>query len=168
MDWRIRRLVGADAAAFKALRLAGLEETPAAFGAAHEEEVGADPAEIAIRLDRAPVLAADVAGHGLQGIVGVAPQAPVRIRHKAFLWGMYVRREARGRGIGSALVAAAIGTARTMPGIEMIQLSVGADNRAAIALYRKFGFIDWGLEPKALKLAGRYIDEIWMTLDLAG
>ena len=52
--------------------------------------------------------------------------------------GMLVAREWRGRGVGSALVAAAIEWAREH-GLHKLSLSVFAQNVAAIALYDSVG-----------------------------
>lgn len=49
----------------------------------------------------------------------------------------------RGRGVGSALVAAAIEEAR-IKGLHKLSLDVFSHNAAAIALYQKFGFVEEG------------------------
>jgi ribosomal protein S18 acetylase RimI-like enzyme len=56
---------------------------------------------------------------------------------------MLVRRCWRGRGVGATLMAAAIGRARDH-GLHKLCLEVFAQNAAAIALYRKFGFVEEG------------------------
>ena len=56
---------------------------------------------------------------------------------------MLVERGWRGRGVGSALVAAAIEAARSK-GLHKLSLDVFAHNAAAIALYHKFGFVEEG------------------------
>jgi ribosomal protein S18 acetylase RimI-like enzyme len=56
---------------------------------------------------------------------------------------MLVERGWRGRGVGSALVAAAIEGAR-IKGLRKLSLDVFPHNAAAIALYRKFGFVEEG------------------------
>jgi len=53
--------------------------------------------------------------------------------------GMLVAEGWRGRGVGSALMEAAIGWARDA-GAHKIALQVWPHNQAAIALYEKFGF----------------------------
>jgi RimJ/RimL family protein N-acetyltransferase len=40
-------------------------------------------------------------------------------------------------------------------------------NEAALRLYAGLGFVQYGLEKKALKQGGRYYDEILMAKDLA-
>jgi ribosomal protein S18 acetylase RimI-like enzyme len=49
-------------------------------------------------------------------------------------------------------------------GVEQIELSVTTTQTAAIGLYRSLGFESWGCEPKALKIADRYLDEEYMVL----
>src|SRR5881409_3744128 len=57
--------------------------------------------------------------------------------------GMFVAREWRGRGVGSALVVAAIDWARDR-GLHKLSLGVFPHNEAGLALYRKFGFVEEG------------------------
>ena len=74
--------------------------------------------------------------------------------------GMLVDRGWRGRGVGSALLAAAIGRARH-DGLHKLCLEVFAENTAAIALYRKSGFVEEG------RRAGQYrrsSGELWDTI----
>jgi RimJ/RimL family protein N-acetyltransferase len=54
-------------------------------------------------------------------------------------FGMMVASDARGRGVGSALLSAAVDWARAA-GAHKIALQAWPHNEAAIALYRKFGF----------------------------
>jgi GNAT superfamily N-acetyltransferase len=57
--------------------------------------------------------------------------------------GMMVARAWRGRGVGSALVAAIVDWARAR-GLHKLALGVFPHNEAAVALYRKFGFVEEG------------------------
>ena len=57
--------------------------------------------------------------------------------------GMLVDRGWRARGVGSALVRAAIGLAREQD-LHKLSLEVFPHNTAAIALYRKCGFVEEG------------------------
>jgi RimJ/RimL family protein N-acetyltransferase len=54
-------------------------------------------------------------------------------------FGMMVVTDVRGRGVGSALLAAAIDWAR-QAGAHKVALQVWPHNESAIALYQKFGF----------------------------
>jgi RimJ/RimL family protein N-acetyltransferase len=72
----------------------------------------------------------------------------------------------RGRGVGSALVQAAIDWARGR-GLHKLCLEVFAHNTAAIALYRKCGFAEEGRRVKQYRRAsGELWDSIVMGLPL--
>ncbi|MGE0242145.1 MAG: N-acetyltransferase family protein [Parvibaculaceae bacterium] len=157
----LRRLAASDAEAFRELRLEGLRDHPEAFGSSWEEESERPLARFKEGLERSVVLAGATDGGRLLGMVGLAvPEAP-KLRHKGMLWGMYVRPEARGSGLAAALVARVLQEARGT--VEDVRLSVVTSNTAAIRLYIRHGFEEYGLERRALKLAGRYHDELLMV-----
>ena len=87
-------------------------------------------------------------------------------RHGFGEFGMLVDRDWRGQGVGSALVQAAIGWARGQ-GLHKLCLEVFAHNTAAIALYRKSGFVEEGRRVKQYRRAsGELWDSIIMGLAL--
>ena len=75
-------------------------------------------------------------------------------------FGMLVDRDWRGRGVGSALIQAAIDWARDQ-GLHKLSLEVFAQNAAAIALYRKCGFVEEGHRVKHYRRAN---GELWDSL----
>ncbi len=80
--------------------------------------------------------------------------------------GMLVDRDWRGRGVGSALVQEAISRARGQ-GLHKLCLEVFMHNTAAIALYRKFGFVEEGRRIGQYRRAsGELWDSIVMGLPL--
>jgi ribosomal protein S18 acetylase RimI-like enzyme len=74
--------------------------------------------------------------------------------------GMLVDRDWRGRGVGSALIQAAIGLAREQ-GLHKLSLEVFAHNTAAIALYRKCGFVEEGRRTGQYRRSG---GELWNSI----
>lgn len=76
--------------------------------------------------------------------------------------GMLVAYDWRGQGVGSALVAAGIDWARAQ-GLHKLSLSVFPHNEAAIALYRKFGFLEEGRRPKHMRRAS---GELWDLVEM--
>jgi ribosomal protein S18 acetylase RimI-like enzyme len=76
--------------------------------------------------------------------------------------GMAVAREWRGRGVGSALMVAALDWARE-GGLHKLCLSVWPHNAAAIALYRKYGFVEEGRRSKQFR---RQSGELWDIVDM--
>ena len=80
--------------------------------------------------------------------------------------GMLVHRDWRGRGVGSALLREAIVRARGQ-GLHKLCLEVFAHNEAAIALYRKAGFVEEGRRARQYRRAsGELWDAIVMGLAL--
>jgi putative acetyltransferase len=105
-----------------------------------------------------------VAVDGLDRVVGhlyIQREAHPVTRHVATL-GIAVAVDVRGRGIGTALMAEAIRWARSV-GVEKIVLSVYPGNAAAIALYRRFGFIEEGRLARHSRKSYGDEDEILMA-----
>jgi RimJ/RimL family protein N-acetyltransferase len=75
-------------------------------------------------------------------------------------FGMLVEAGWRGRGVGSALVRAAIDWAREH-GLHKLCLEVFAHNTAAIGLYSKLGFVEEGRRPRQYRRAN---GELWDTI----
>ena len=98
-----------------------------------------------------------VAGGQIVGSVHVD-----RSRHGFGEIAMAVAREWRGRGVGSALLAAAIEWARER-GLHKLSLGVFAHNAGAIALYRKFGFVEEGRRIKHYRRAN---GELWDSIEM--
>ena len=72
----------------------------------------------------------------------------------------------RGRGVGSALLAAAADWARDR-GLHKLCLEVFAHNEAAIGLYRACGFVEEGRRPGQYRRAsGELWDAVIMGLAL--
>lgn len=165
----IRLLDESDAETYRTLRLRALRENPEAFGSTYEERSARPLAEFAdqLRPDGDPpqrfTLGAYVAG-ALAGSITFRRSPYVKEQHKGVITAMFVAPEQRGQGLGRALLEAAIARARSLPGVEQINLSVVTTNDAARALYTSLGFESYGLERHALKQDGRYYDEYLMVL----
>jgi ribosomal protein S18 acetylase RimI-like enzyme len=166
----IRLIHEHDVAAFQALRLRGLQESPDAFGATYDEFMQEAPATILERTlpkESFPekfVLGAFDAENAFVGVVGCYRESRQKSRHKAWVWGMYVAPEVRGQGIGKQLMQALLSRCATISGIEQIHLGVVTTNVAARHLYETLGFRVYGVEPHALKDGERYLDEAFMSL----
>jgi ribosomal protein S18 acetylase RimI-like enzyme len=93
-------------------------------------------------------------GERLVGIAGMAGDPRQQVRHKATLFGMAVAPEAKGQGVGKALVMRIIELATAMDGLRQIVLTVSEGNVAAERLYRSCGFEQWGREPAAVMVDG--------------
>lgn len=165
---RIRRLTPKDAAAFQTLRLAALKDTPSAFGSSYEEEKDFPASFIEGRLaekaDRGPFGAFE--GETLVGLVALGRENMLKLAHKALIWGLYVKPEARGKGIARALLLEALSLARSVSEVKQVNLCVNASNADAIHLYESVGLKAFGREPGAMCIDGELQDEIHMYLRL--
>ena len=92
------------------------------------------------------------------GMLGVEtfPNRPRR-RHVGRI-GITVHDEWQGKGVGTALMAAAVDLADNWLNIVRLELEVYADNAAAIHLYERFGFVYEGTLRQHAFRNGEYID----------
>ena len=160
----VRRLTPADAEAFRAIRLEGLQRHPASFGAAYDDERTQALDWFRARIADHAVFGGYSGDGALAGVAGLLVPPGAKLRHKGILWGMYVRESARGTGLAPALLDCVLAHARDV--VEEIKLEVAPDNLAAIALYRAAGFVEYAREPRALKIDGICHDSVFMTLRL--
>lgn len=165
MSTTIRAIEPADAESFRALRLEALARHPCAFSASDEEEAMQPIDAVAARLERGTVLGGFAAGE-LVGVAGLAIPELRKKRHKGVLWGVYVRAEVRGLGLGRALVESVIAHARGR--VAQLHTTVVTTNQVARRLYHSLGFRPYGIEPRGLLADGRYFDQELLALMLDG
>jgi ribosomal protein S18 acetylase RimI-like enzyme len=169
----VRLLTPDDAAAFQALRLAGLLECPGAFASSHQEEASTPMDVVAARLAVQPGRACFGAfddtmwGPALVGVVGLQREGMLKMQHKAFIWGLYVAPAHRAAGVGRQLVGQALAYAAQPMGVRQVLLGVNAHNTNALALYEALGFVAFGREPGFMVLDGQLHDEVHMVRVLA-
>jgi ribosomal protein S18 acetylase RimI-like enzyme len=167
----IRKLTENDAEALWRLRLYALETDPISFGESPEELRKMTVEEYASRLrpgDTGNFVFGAFEGEAMVAMTGFCREAAVKRRHKGWIWGVFVSPSARGKGVGRTLLAGVIEAAKALPGIRYILLTVSTTQQSAIKLYQHLGFRSYGIEPHALKVGERYIDEHHMILELDG
>jgi RimJ/RimL family protein N-acetyltransferase len=108
-----------------------------------------------------PQFVALVAGR-VVGWCDVMPVAREACAHCGVL-GIGIVEGFRGRGIGAALMRAAIDGAKKA-GLTRVELTVRESNTSAIALYRKLGFEHEGVKRNAVRVDGDYENYIAMGL----
>jgi RimJ/RimL family protein N-acetyltransferase len=142
------------------MRLEALHSNPEAFGSTLEAESLRPLEYFSERIASCPGFGA-FRGAELVGIAGFWGREGVQDAHQAMLWGMYVPIKRQEDGVGRRLVEAVIGFARD--NVEVLQLCLVNENEAARRLYASLGFVEYGIEHKALKHDGRYYDEVLMA-----
>ena len=102
----------------------------------------------------------------IAGLAGIDARSPKqKLRHRAD-FGISIDRAYWGLGIGTALTKACIECAKKAR-YEQLELSVVAENKAAISIYKKSGFEEFGRNPRGFKsrLTG-YQEVIYMRMEL--
>jgi ribosomal protein S18 acetylase RimI-like enzyme len=168
MNYRVRGLGTADAHDHQRVRLAALRLHPEAFGSAFDDEAVLGHAQIVERLSTPGLIRFGGFADGtLVGLSGLALQSGAKQRHKAGLFSMYVEAAHRRSGLAQRLVGAVIAGARDA-GARVLHLSVTVGNAPAQLLYRRMGFVVYGVERRALLVDDVFYDEELMALDLDG
>jgi RimJ/RimL family protein N-acetyltransferase len=162
---QVRALTPTDAEQYQALRLLGLKEVPSAFASSFEEEAPTPIDEIATRLhskEDGAIFGSFEEGI-LIGCIGIQRENMAKLSHKAFIWGMYIFPECRGRGQAKILLDHALQFAVHSLHVMQVNLGVHTQNAGAIALYRNAGFEVWATERQALIVNGQPQDEHHMV-----
>jgi ribosomal protein S18 acetylase RimI-like enzyme len=124
-----------------------------------------DPRFFGERVDIRDVLVAVVDGE-VAGYVRLARAGPLAASaHVLTINGIAVDPSRQGRGVGRALLDAAVAEARGR-GARRLTLRVLGDNEPARRLYAAAGFVVEGELRGEFRLGGRYVDDVLMALDL--
>ena len=135
----LRRLTAADWRIFRELRLEALAEAPYAFGSTLEAEQMLTETDWRKRLGNRVQFVAYLDGAPAGTVAGIRSDDPA----VAELVSMWVRPQARGRGVGSALVKVVLDWA-SQQGCSEVRLWVSEGNDSAERLYARHGFVRTG------------------------
>jgi len=138
----IERLRPGNGERLRAVRLRALLDAPDAFETTFEESAARPAEHWNEALVRLATFVANSDGGGDVGMVRGAPHD--RSPEAGYLVSLWVAPEARGRGIGAALVDAVIDWARGR-GFTRLVLDVADGNEPARRLYQRMGFVPNGV-----------------------
>ncbi|MEO6436785.1 MAG: GNAT family N-acetyltransferase [Tepidisphaeraceae bacterium] len=160
-DVTVRTIRPDEGERLKTLRLEAITSCPTAFGADVEITLAKDWNERAAASDGTKGEAIFVAEHDdrLVGMTGVYRHTTAKTRHACGIWGVFVQPAFRGRGVGEALIDAAVDWAAQQDGVTIIRLMVTVGNEAALACYRRCGFEITGKESATIRVDGVEYDE---------
>jgi ribosomal protein S18 acetylase RimI-like enzyme len=112
------------------------------------------------------VIVAELDGE-VAGYVRIGRVFPIAASdHVLMITGIAVDPACQRRGVGRALLGAAVVEARTR-GARRLTLRVLAHNDAAVRLYEQGGFVVEGVLRGEFFLEGVYVDDLLMALDLS-
>jgi ribosomal protein S18 acetylase RimI-like enzyme len=160
---KIRKLPADRWEQYRNLRLEALRSDPAAFGSSFEEESVLTEDEWKRRMSNA--LFAVSGGTPIGMIVCLFNDRP-KIRHIAEIVGVYVSANYRGEGVATEMLKHSLSLIRSHGGIVKVKLAVNPEQRAAVRLYKKAGFLVTGRTKKELMVGRRYVDMLFMEKHL--
>jgi ribosomal protein S18 acetylase RimI-like enzyme len=154
-DWRDLR----------AIRLEALRSEPAAYSSSYEETLARSDEHWQQRLasDHSVHLLARAQSRPI-GMVGGYLGSDEGDESVAVVFGMYIAREYRGRGIGRLLLSSLIDRLSAFPQISTIRLGVTETQDPARALYESMGFQVIGKTEEGIVVDDRQVDELVMEL----
>jgi len=157
---------------FRELRLEALRSHPEAFSADYELNAGRPMSYWEERLSNLESKSETgmiyFAEHEerLIGMCGVHRDESPKTRHTGWIWGVYVADEWRGFRVAERLIEHCAGWAQAH-GMTSIKLGVATNNGSAIRCYLRCGFTVYGVEPQAIYVGEKMIDELLMVRIIA-
>ena len=162
----VRDATAADAAAICAVYNHAVRETTAIWNDAEVDAANRAAWLVERQGVGLPVIVAERDGT----VVGYATYGPFR-PHDGYRFtvenSVYVAQAARGGGVGRALMAALVERARTA-GLHVMVAGIEAENAASIRLHAALGFLEAGRLPQVGTKFGRWLDLLFMQLQLGG
>ena len=144
---------------FRELRLEALQNDPLAFGSSYEEEKNLTKDEWKRRIKNALFASAN---DTLVGMIVYIIDNKMKTKHIATIFGVYVKHENRGQGIGKKLIESALEIIQKNVNVSKIKLTVNPEQKAAVKLYETFGFEVVGRLKNELKVDDKFYDELIM------
>lgn len=141
---------------YKEIRVEAIKTNPEAF-ANILQDVLSDPdkkwqgfLELSKKLDGELMLFALDDSDQVIGMLGAYWVQKPKLKHIGNVFGVFVKPEFRGKGIGTNMLMELIKELRKVPQLKKLKLEVVADEIPAIKLYKKVGFKEIGISKEDL------------------
>ncbi len=164
MQLDCRMLKPQDAEMFRPLRMAALQEAPLDFESTFEAESRMLIPELQKLMQQHAIIGGFVNGQLKAFAIIDAVRLP-RLAHRSRISSVYVAAELRGSGAAESMFKWMLNEFARF--FTLFRLGVRADNERAIGFFKKMGFQEIGVEPRALYLGEKdgekhYVDELQM------
>lgn len=160
----IRQLSASDLVAYRELHRFGMTESPDGFVDVAATDAARPDSDVVAMLARGDGWGA-FDGDRLIGKLTVDALPYPSLAHTFWIHAVYLHPDARGTGASGKLIRAAIESARSK-GARRIALWVNGVNSHARSLYERMGFRQTGHIPGGIKIAGVFVDDVLMSLEL--
>ncbi|EKD46701.1 MAG: Acetyltransferase [uncultured bacterium] len=145
---------------YKELRLEALREDAEAFGMSYAEALSLLDEEWQDEFEnRKGFILVASEDSKLLAMIGAYQEEGEKMKHIAYVWGVYVRKEHRGKGIGKMLMESLLEELAKNKELEKVDLNVNTSQLSAVRLYEKLGFKIAGTLHSELKIGTKYYDE---------
>jgi len=160
----IKQLGKNDWREWKEIRLEALKKSPDGFVSSFEEENKTPDNMWAEQLENSIKFGYFI-NDEIVGCSGLLIEKATKISHTGSLFGMYVKDDFRGSGVGFTLVNFVKNYAKENH-IKHLYLGCNAENRGAVKLYKKCGFKIYGTRPDYTKIDNKFYDDLIMMCEL--
>ncbi len=116
------------------------------------------------KADNKMMVLAEIGGR-IVGMANFTGEERSRMRHTGEL-GISVLQEYWGQGVGSALMDYLIEWAKQSGVVRKMNLRTRVDNRRAMRLYRRSGFVQEGIITRLLQVDGKFYDAYLLGLEI--
>ena len=160
----IKQLKKNDWCEWRKIRLEALKKSPNSFVSSFEEEYKTPNDMWSKQLENSIKFGYFI-NDKIVGCSGLLIEKATKISHTATLFGMYVKDDFRGSGIGFDLVNFVKDYAKKNH-VKHLYLGCNAENRGAGGLYKKCGFKVYGTRPDYTKIDNKFYDDLTMMCEL--
>ena len=141
------------------MRLEALHNSPLAFGSSFDEEKLFKANEWKKRIKNSIFALLDDKPVGMAVFI---INDKIKTRHIANIYGVFVKEEFQGKGIGKKLINGMLNIIHQNKSISKIKLTVNPEQVAAVDLYKQFGFNVVGRLKNELRIDDKFYDELIM------
>jgi len=150
---------------YQEIKLKSLKTDPTAFAISYQQFFEQDEKEIKKDLsDPNCKNYITKIGDRIIALARYSLATPENVKHLATIHAVFVDPDFRGKGIGYSLLKRMIDDLHNNPVTVRVVLSVNNENEAPKNLYKKLGFVQFGVGEKEMKVNGKYYDMAQMEL----
>jgi ribosomal protein S18 acetylase RimI-like enzyme len=148
---------------WKQIRFEALKDSPNNFVSSYEEGINLADTHFINTVEKSSIFICFVNGD-VAGCCGFSIGKELKTSHIGALWGMYIKKSFRNKGLGFLFVDYVKNYAKNY--VKYLYLGSLAENIAAINLYRKCGFKIYGTRPNYNKIGDKFYDDFTMMCEL--
>lgn len=168
---KTKLLTSQDAVIYKELRLQALQNNPESYLSTfdHEKQKTIEAFASELRYASGPPVFGYYGIFDNDKLIGYAHLEKsylTKQKHIAFFYNLYIDPEYRNKGLATELFDFLLAELKQKTQIERIFLSCNKKNTSAISLYKKLGFVEYGIKKKSIKYQNEYDDEIEMVREV--